>query len=69
MRTTKPRRPAGDPKPLTPDDRLRFGRHRGEELWAVIREDPAYVAWCIENVEGFELDNEAWALYQAARGR
>lgn len=52
--------------PKTPDDVLRFGQYKGDELWLVIETDPGYITWCIETIESFELDNEAYALYQKA---
>lgn len=51
--------------PMTPDDEFRFGKHKGLPLWQVIEEDPSYITWLIEDADmAFELDNEAWELYQ-----
>jgi uncharacterized protein (DUF3820 family) len=42
------------------DDRLSFGKHNGREVWDLIEREPDYLFWCIENIKGFELDNEAF---------
>ena len=59
------------------DKRFPFGQYgpngnmasdtKGDPLWLVIDTDPGYIDWCIENVDGFELDNEAYERYQKAR--
>lgn len=49
--------------PLTPDDTLRFGKHKGKEVWQVIEDDPDWLRWAMENI-GLELDNEAFNLLQ-----
>ena len=46
------------------DSRLGFGKHKGVEVWRLIEEDPDYLKWCIENMPGFSLDNEAFTEYQ-----
>lgn len=55
--------------PKTLDHELSFGKYKSDPLWHVIETDPSYITWCIENVEGFELDNEAYDLYQKALGQ
>ena len=43
-----------------------FGKHKGTIIYNVIQEDVSYIAWCIENVESFKLDNEAYVVYDRA---
>jgi hypothetical protein len=50
--------------PLCLTDRLEFGKHRGQQLSTVIREDPTYVEWCLLNISGFELDDRASEEYE-----
>jgi hypothetical protein len=51
-------------KVYTKRDRLSFGKHKGEQLIDVIVGDPHYLTWCIENIDGFELDNDAYEMYE-----
>ncbi len=45
---------------------LTFGTYAGDTVVEVIKDAPDYIEWCIDNVEGFELDEEATdALNQA----
>ena len=37
-------------------DLFKFGRYKGRPLWRVLAEDPAYVAWLLNNLEGFRLE-------------
>lgn len=50
---------------LRPEHRLdticHFKKHKGESWKQVIEEDPGYVHWCYENVQGFQLDQIAHA--------
>lgn len=39
---------------------LRFGKHQGETILEVLKSTPDYLWWCIDNVDGFELENEAY---------
>jgi len=52
--------------PMALDDRFKFGKYKGRELWQVIRDDSDYVAWAMENL-GLLLDNEAFADFEARR--
>lgn len=36
-----------------------FGKWYGSQIQAIIEKDPDYLAWCLDNVAGFELDSEA----------
>ncbi len=47
--------------PIGLDAEMPFGKYKGEPLWWVIEADAAYVDWCLENVDGFALNDEAWA--------
>lgn len=49
-----------------PDDTLTFGKHEGEKLEDVIVDDPTYVAWCCDEIDGFELDEEAAQLLETS---
>lgn len=53
--------------PWNLDKRFPFGKYKGDQLWLVIDTDPGYVDWCIDNIDGFELDNEAYERYQKTR--
>ena len=46
------------------NDELPFGKHKGELVEDVVYLDPEYLDWCVENVEGFELDDEAFMMLQ-----
>lgn len=48
--------------PLGVQDTFLFGKHRNEAVEEVIVDDPSYVEWCLDEVEGFELDEEATQL-------
>jgi len=45
-------------KALGPHDKIKFGKYKGESLQFVIVKDSRYLNWCIENVRGFELNDE-----------
>tara|TARA_R110000772_G_scaffold47429_8_gene108461 strand:+ start:616 stop:1155 length:540 start_codon:yes stop_codon:yes gene_type:complete len=34
-------------------DKFRFGKYKGEHIFSVYKKDKNYIAWCIDNVEGF----------------
>lgn len=38
--------------PLPLDHEMTFGKHEGKDLVEIAREDPGYVRWCIENLDG-----------------
>ncbi len=50
--------------PVGLSDRFTFGKHRGDSIREVIEQDAEYIAWCIENVDNFELNNQAYAEFQ-----
>lgn len=37
---------------------LRFGRYKGLTIGEVLKDDPAYLVWAAENVDGFDLHHE-----------
>lgn len=48
------------------DDGVAFGKYKNtkKEWWWIIENDPSYVEWVLENIDGAELDNEAYEAYQ-----
>jgi hypothetical protein len=47
------------------DTTLLFGKkHHGEAIEDIIDNDVQFITWCIDTIEGFELDNEAFEYYQ-----
>ena len=54
------------------DGLLTFGKHKGSALEVVLRDDPSYLAWACENMEGFETNLTAKArkgLSKTSHGR
>lgn len=39
---------------FTPDDEMKFGKHKGQKLAWVKANDRGYWDWAIDNVDGFE---------------
>jgi hypothetical protein len=60
----------GNKEPVfsTSEDIFTFGKYKGESLKAVLECDPAYVHWCRENIDGFELRGEALSLSEQMLG-
>jgi len=55
----------GKYKPMGLDDKFRFGKYKGSELWLVIDTDTQYICWLIEDSDmDFYLDNEAYEYYK-----
>lgn len=54
----------GNNKQYSKSNTLPFGKHKGESIRSVIVHDAKYLEWCIENIEGFELDDEAYKMYE-----
>lgn len=48
------------------EDTLSFGKYKGVMLDEVIVEHPTYVTWCLDEIDGFELDEEAMQLLEAS---
>lgn len=43
----------------TLDDVIRFGKHQDKTVGQVSAQDPTYLEWALDNIDGFELDDEA----------
>lgn len=41
---------------------LKFGKYLGSTVAEVMLQDPNYIHWCIENIDWFDLTDEAFAL-------
>ena len=46
------------------DTELKFGKYAGMEIWEVLNTDWTYIKWCLENINDFQLDNEAFESYE-----
>jgi hypothetical protein len=51
-------------KPLDLDTTMTFGQYEGDAVEDVIDKDAQYITWCIDTMNDFELDDEAYAYYQ-----
>lgn len=40
--------------------KLNFGKHKGKTLAQTLSTDPLYIQWCMNNVNFFNLDKEAF---------
>ena len=40
-------------------DKLTFGKYKGQSVDEVIDNDPDYLAWAVEEIDWFKLDEEA----------
>ena len=49
---------------ITTDDVLDFGKHNGEQVYYVIYYHPKYIRWCLETIEEFHLDDEAFSMLE-----
>lgn len=38
---------------------IKFGIHKGDTVAEVIKDDPDWLAWACDNIEWFELDQDA----------
>lgn len=52
-------------KPYNLSDKLGFGKYRNQTLLSVLQRDVKYVYWCLNNVQEFELSNEALIFAQS----
>lgn len=41
-------------------DRLQFGRYRGQLLYVVLNMDASYILWCLREVSSFKMTEDAW---------
>ena len=39
-------------------DKFNFGKYKGETLEYVWNDDPDYIIWCVDNVEGFKIEDK-----------
>ncbi len=46
------------------NDVISFGKHKGKSLKLIIGVDPDYIRWCLSNIDGFRLIEEANKYYQ-----
>lgn len=52
-------------KPVGLEDRRPFGKHKGTKISVLLYSELAYMRWLIEEFEGgFDLDDQAYKLYQ-----
>jgi hypothetical protein len=51
-------------KKMGKHDKFRWGEHAGETLLHVMMFNVSYITWCIDNVSSFEMDNEAYEMYE-----
>lgn len=50
-------------KNLKLEDKLDFGKYEGYTVKELIKKDPDYLAWACDNIDWFNLDQEAeWTL-------
>lgn len=42
-----------------------FGKHASESLRQVIDSDRSYVDWCLQNVDGFAMTDEAFSYFRS----
>ena len=41
-------------------DKLPFGKHKGQTIRQVLQSDPSYLLWCVETLDRFAMNAEAW---------
>jgi broad specificity phosphatase PhoE len=39
------------------NEEIDFGKHQGKTIAWIMKEDPNYMVWLFENVEGFDYDD------------
>lgn len=37
---------------------FQFGKHKSKPLFQILREDPSYIYWCVNNIEAFTISEE-----------
>ena len=45
------------------DDRIDFGKYKGDTIREIIDDDSVYIEWALSEVGGFDLDEEATRYY------
>lgn len=53
-------------KPFKLNDKITFGKHKGLTIKEIIEDDPSYLEWALDEVDGFELDDAAIAALELA---
>lgn len=53
--------------PFNLDHEFASGKYKGHTVQEVIEIDRSYITWCMENLKGWELDNEAYEYYMRMR--
>ena len=43
-----------------------FGKNEGKKVKDVLKEDPMYIAWCLQNIDWFKIDTDATTIYENA---
>jgi len=56
-------------KALGPDDKLPFGKFKNKTFSEVVKENPKYISWCLEKVNGFEITEDAKKLIIKKNGK
>lgn len=46
------------------DDKMQFGKYKGLTIQEVIEDHLHYMEWLLDEVENFELDDEAMKFYE-----
>lgn len=42
------------------NDKLSFGKHKGQTIRQILQSDPNYLLWCVEKLDRFAMSDEAW---------
>lgn len=48
-------------KVLSLDTKINYGKHKGKFIKDIIEQDPSWIEWALEKIEGFGLD--VYAFY------
>ncbi len=51
---------------LSLTDKMTFGMRKGETIQEIIDNAPSYIEWALDEIDWFELDDEAMAEYEWA---
>jgi len=46
-------------------DKILFGKYQNKSILWILHQDPSYLQWCIDNVEGFKLNQEVFGKLQS----
>lgn len=58
----EPSKPKKEKEPMGPKDTFKFGKFKHMVFSDVVKKHSAYVDWCLENVNGFAISDEARKL-------